>query len=386
MMNLSNRFSPRLSRIEVSKIRQFDQQISSIPDVIKLTLGEPDFPTPEHVKQAGIAAIEEDFSHYTGMRGLEELREAACIFQQQRYGLTYDPQTEVLTTVGATEAIASALLSVLEEGDKKNKIAVLSYEGAIGDGDIYDTFMEQLDDIYEDDSVKGVIMQVNSPGGAVYNSEQIANKIKEIQSEKKIPVFTVMKTMAASGGYYISAPTDKIYASNETLTGSIGVIMSSRSFQGLFEKYGIKEQNITTGKMKDAGSIGKDMTDEQKKYFQELINSSFDRFIKVVSQGRSMKEDEVKKLADGRVYDGAQAKNNGLVDKIGNLDNAIEDMKKDYKLDNPEVFEYEGSDYSLKKFFSKAQNILDKNSSSDLAILKELMEKDSPLPMYYYGK
>ncbi|WP_316481519.1 aminotransferase class I/II-fold pyridoxal phosphate-dependent enzyme, partial [Enterococcus faecium] len=118
MMNLSNRFSPRLSRIEVSKIRQFDQQISSIPDVIKLTLGEPDFPTPEHVKQAGIAAIEEDFSHYTGMRGLEELREAACIFQQQRYGLTYDPQTEVLTTVGATEAIASALLSVLEEGDK----------------------------------------------------------------------------------------------------------------------------------------------------------------------------------------------------------------------------------------------------------------------------
>ncbi|WP_049690360.1 signal peptide peptidase SppA [Anaerococcus jeddahensis] len=281
---------------------------------------------------------------------------------------------------------ATANKNVLEEGDKKNKIAVLSYEGAIGDGDVYDSFMEQLDDIYKDDSIKGVIMQVNSPGGAVYNSEQIANKIKEIQSEKKIPVFTVMKTMAASGGYYISAPTDKIYASNETLTGSIGVIMSSRSFQGLFEKYGIKEQNITTGKMKDAGSIGKDMTDEQKKYFQELINSSFDRFIKVVSQGRSMKEDEVKKLADGRVYDGAQAKNNGLVDKIGNLDNAIEDMKKDYKLDNPEVFEYEGSDYSLKKFFSKAQNILDKNSSSDLAILKELMEKDSPLPMYYYGK
>lgn len=281
---------------------------------------------------------------------------------------------------------ATANKNVLEEGDKKNKIAVLSYEGAIGDGDVYDSFMEQLDDIYEDDSIKGVIMQVNSPGGAVYNSEQIANKIKEIQSEKKIPVFTVMKTMAASGGYYISAPTDKIYASNETLTGSIGVIMSSRSFQGLFEKYGIKEQNITTGKMKDAGSLGKDMTDEQKKYFQELINSSFDRFIKVVSQGRSMKEDEVKKLADGRVYDGAQAKNNGLVDKIGNLDNAIEDMKKDYKLDNPEVFEYEGSDYPFTKFFSKAQNFVDKNSSSDLAILKELMEKDSPLPMYYYGK
>lgn len=281
---------------------------------------------------------------------------------------------------------ATANKNIVEDGDKKNKIALISYEGAIGDGEVYDSFMEQLDDIYKDDSVKGVIMQVNSPGGAVYNSEQIANKIKEIQTDKKIPVFTVMKTMAASGGYYISAPTDKIYASNETLTGSIGVIMSSRSFQGLFEKYGIKEQNITTGKMKDAGSLGKDMTDEQKKYFQDLINSSFDRFIKIVSQGRSMKEDEVKKLADGRVYDGVQAKNNGLVDKIGNLDDAIEDMKKDYKLNNPEVFEYEGSDYSLKKLFSKAQNLVEKNSSSDLSVLKELMEKESPLPMYYYGK
>ena len=281
---------------------------------------------------------------------------------------------------------ATANKNIVEDGDKKNKIALISYEGAIGDGEVYDSFMEQLDDIYKDDSVKGVIMQVNSPGGAVYNSEQIANKIKEIQTDKKIPVFTVMKTMAASGGYYISAPTDKIYASNETLTGSIGVIMSSRSFQGLFEKYGIKEQNITTGKMKDAGSIGKDMTDEQKKYFQDLINSSFDRFIKVVSQGRSMKEDEVRKLADGRVYDGAQAKNNGLVDKIGNLDDAIEDMKKDYKLNNPEVFEYEGSDYSLKKLFSKAKKLVEKNSSSDLSVLKELMEKESPLPMYYYGK
>ena len=281
---------------------------------------------------------------------------------------------------------ATANKKTLEKGDSKNKIAVLSYEGAIGDGQVYDDFMDQLDDVYNDDSVKGVIMQVNSPGGAVYNSEQIANKIKKIQKDKKIPVFTVMKTMAASGGYYISAPTDRIYASNETLTGSIGVIMSSTSFQGLFEKYGIKQQNITTGKMKDAGSAGKDMTDEQKKYFQDLINSSFDRFVKIVSQGRSMKEDEVRKLADGRVYDGAQAKNNGLVDKIGDLDLAIEDMKKDFKLNNPEVYQYDNDMASFSRFFSKAENLLNKNSSSDLSIIKELMEKDSPLPMYYYGK
>lgn len=281
---------------------------------------------------------------------------------------------------------STANKNIIEGSDTSKKIAVITYKGAIGDGPVYDAVMEQLKEVKEDDTVKGVILKVNSPGGAVYNSEQVANKIKEIQKDKKIPVFTVMETMAASGGYYISAPTDRIYASNETLTGSIGVIMSSMSFQGLFEKYGIKQQNITTGKMKDAGSSGKDMTDEQKKYFQDLINSSFDRFIKLVSQGRSMKEDDVRKLADGRVYDGAQALENGLVDKIGNFDTALADMKKEYKLDNPQVYEYSDEMAPFSKLLSKGQALIGKDSKSDLAILKDLMDKDSPVPMYYYGK
>ena len=275
---------------------------------------------------------------------------------------------------------------VIEGSNESEKIAVLSYEGAIGDGPVYESFMESLEDVRDDDSVKGVIMKVNSPGGAVYNSEQVHNKIKQIQDEKKIPFYTVMETMAASGGYYISAPTDRIYASNETLTGSIGVIMSSMSFEGLFEKYGIKQQNITTGKMKDAGSIGRDMDKDEKKYFEDLINSSFDRFVKVVSQGRSMKEDEVRKLADGRVYDGAQAKENGLVDKIGNFEIALKDMKEEYKLDDPQVYEYSSEMNSFAKLFSKAETLIDKNSQSDLAILKEFMEKDGPKPMYSYGR
>ena len=275
---------------------------------------------------------------------------------------------------------------VIEGSNESEKIAVLSYEGAIGDGQVYESFMEKLEDVRDDDSVKGVIMNVNSPGGAVYNSQQVHRKIKQIQEEKKIPVYTVMETMAASGGYYISAPTDRIYASNETLTGSIGVIMSSMSFEGLFEKYGIKQQNITTGKMKDAGSIGRDMGKDEKKYFEDLINSSFDRFVKVVSQGRSLKEDEVRKIADGRVYDGAQAKENGLVDKIGNFEDALSDMKEEYKLEDPQVYEYSSQMDSFTKLFSKAESLVNKNSQSDLAILKEFMEKDGPKPMYYYGR
>ncbi|HFR4060295.1 TPA: pyridoxal phosphate-dependent aminotransferase [Enterococcus faecium] len=214
MMNLSNRFNPRLSRIEVSKIRQFDQQISSIPDVIKLTLGEPDFPTPEHVKQAGIAAIEEDFSHYTGMRGLEELREAACMFKQQRYGLTYDPQTEVLTTVGATEAIASALLSVLEEGDKV-LIPAPAYSGyqplvelagaeliPINTSDTgFVCQPEQFERAFEQygSAIKAVILNYpNNPTGTTLSASQL-EAIAEVL--KKYPVFVISDEVYAELTY-----------------------------------------------------------------------------------------------------------------------------------------------------------------------------------------
>lgn len=213
-MNLSNQFNPRLSRIEVSKIRQFDQQISSIPDVIKLTLGEPDFPTPEHVKQAGIAAIEEDFSHYTGMRGLEELREAACMFQQQRYGLTYDPQTEVLTTVGATEAIASALLSVLEEGDKV-LIPAPAYSGyqplvelagaeliPINTSDTgFVCQPEQFERAFEQygSAIKAVILNYpNNPTGTTLSASQL-EAIAEVL--KKYPVFVISDEVYAELTY-----------------------------------------------------------------------------------------------------------------------------------------------------------------------------------------
>ncbi|MCO5434818.1 pyridoxal phosphate-dependent aminotransferase [Enterococcus faecium] len=214
MMNLSNRFNSRLSRIEVSKIRQFDQQISSIPDVIKLTLGEPDFPTPEHVKQAGIAAIEEDFSHYTEMRGLEELREAACMFQQQRYGLTYDPQTEVLTTVGATEAIASALLSVLEEGDKV-LIPAPAYSGyqplvelagaeliPINTSDTgFVCQPEQFERAFEQygSAIKAVILNYpNNPTGTTLSASQL-EAIAEVL--KKYPVFVISDEVYAELTY-----------------------------------------------------------------------------------------------------------------------------------------------------------------------------------------
>lgn len=117
-MDLTKKFNPNLDKIAVSLIRQFDQEVSSIPGIIKMTMGEPNFNTPEHVKQAAIAAIEDNQSHYTGMAGLLPLRQAASDFVSQRYGISYDPADEILVTVGVTEAISSTLLSILVPGDE----------------------------------------------------------------------------------------------------------------------------------------------------------------------------------------------------------------------------------------------------------------------------
>lgn len=117
-MDLAKRFNKNLDKIEVSLIRQFDQSISSIPGVLRLTLGEPDFTTPDHVKEAAKAAIDANESHYTGMSGLLVLRQAASQFVKEKYNLSYDPETEILVTIGATEALSATLTAILEEGDK----------------------------------------------------------------------------------------------------------------------------------------------------------------------------------------------------------------------------------------------------------------------------
>ena len=271
---------------------------------------------------------------------------------------------------------------VLRGTNNKEKIRVVNLNGVIQSDSNNEFVIDQLKACGEDPSTRGVILAVNSPGGSVYVSEQIAKEIKNLK-EKDIPVYSVMEEMAASGGYYVSAPTDRIYASNETLTGSIGVIMQMYSLEGLFDKYGIKEQNITSGKMKDAGSPGRDLSAEEKKYFQELIDSAYKRFVKIVSEGRNMSEDKVKKIADGRVYDGEQALKNGLVDKIGDLDMAIDDMVEENGLDDPVVISQSNFQKSFMSFFQKADDF--RKGSSDLAIIKEFMEKNTLSPMYLYG-
>lgn len=229
-MNMTNRFNPRLKTVEISKIRNFDQQISSIPGIIKLTLGEPDFSTPEHVKQAGITAIEENYSHYTGMRGLPELCEAACAFQKKRYGLDYDPQTEVLTTVGATEAIAASLLAVLEEGDKV-LIPAPAYPGYKPMVDLAGAELitldtsetgficqpEQLEAAFETygESIKVIILNYPSnPTGTLLSAEQM---IKLAEVIKQHPVFVISDEVYSELNYVSDHVSMATYLPEQTI-------------------------------------------------------------------------------------------------------------------------------------------------------------------------
>jgi len=171
-----------------------------------------------------------------------------------------------------------------------------------------------------DPDVKSVVMRVVSPGGSVVASDEIHQQMMAMSK----PIVVSMGEVAASGGYYVSAPASEIYANQSTLTGSIGVISQFLDLSALFEEYGIAATVIKSGTHKDGGSIFRPMTDEEEAIWQDIIDEVYEGFVLVVADGRDMSIDEVKTLADGRVYTGEQAKELGLVDELGNLPDVIE--------------------------------------------------------------
>lgn len=290
--------------------------------------------------------------------------------------------------------------NVLEPGDESKQIVKLTVDGTIqgggssgifaSEGYDHDNFMKQLKEIEEDDTIKGVFLEVNSPGGGVYESAEIAKELKKIQSERKIPLYVSMRSMAASGGYYISASADKIYATEETITGSIGVIMSGLNYSGLLEKLGVEDTTVKSGALKDMGSSTRPETAEDQAVLQAYIDSAYGRFVSVVSEGRDMPEAEVKKIADGRIYDGVQAKENGLVDELAFPDEALAAMRKDQKLEDAQLIEYSasGTGFASTWFGSKLaefQGIKASETNQILSVLENLGTAESPKAMYYYG-
>jgi len=199
-----------------------------------------------------------------------------------------------------------------------NRLALIRIEGPIIDA------KDAIDEIKEytgDKSIKAIVLRVDSPGGAVAPSQEIYEEVKKAVAKKKVVVS--MGSVAASGGYYISAPATKIIANPGTLTGSIGVIMEIPNIEKLMDKIGIRTEVIKSGRHKDIASAFRSMGKEEREILQGVMDNVHEQFIRAVSEGRKMKVEELRKIADGRIFTGEQAKTYGLVDELGTLEDAI---------------------------------------------------------------
>ncbi len=198
------------------------------------------------------------------------------------------------------------------------RVALVRIEGPIVSS------REAIDEIRQygkDSSVKAVVLRVDSPGGPVAPAQEIYEEVNKLREKK--PVVVSMGSVAASGGYYISAPATKIYANPGTITGSIGVIMEIPNLKELMDKVGIKTEVIKSGRHKDLASAFRGIGKEERKILQGVLDDVHDQFIRAVAEGRNLPYERVKEIADGRVFTGRQAKSAGLVDALGNIQDAI---------------------------------------------------------------
>lgn len=276
-------------------------------------------------------------------------------------------------------------------------IAVVPVEGTIqassGTNGLYaqatgydhDLLMKYVDKLIDSKNNKGIILRMDTPGGTVYEADELYLKLMEYKEKTGRPVWAYMESTCCSGGVYIASSADEQYANRNTTTGSIGVIISSYDLSGLYEKLGVKEANIVSAKNKDMGSMGKPMTAEQKAIYQAIVDEAYEQFVGIVAAGRSMSVDDVKTLADGRIYTASQALDNGLIDGI-----KTEEEFDDYVKEQSGVSKFyepkSGAGY-LSQIFGSVNNVKQKSESE---ILVELIDRiGSGVPMYYarpYGE
>ncbi len=200
-----------------------------------------------------------------------------------------------------------------------NQVAVLDLEGIIFDSS---DFVDQLKEYGGRSGVKAVVIHVNSPGGGVAASQEIYDAVRKFRTTTGKKVVASLSSVGASGAYYVACATDRVFADPGTITGSIGVIAEWYNYGDLLRWAKMEDIVIKSGPLKDAGSPTRPLTEAEKAYFQGLINNMFSQFVDAVAKGRRMDEVAVRKLADGRVYTGAEAKANGLIDELGTLQDA----------------------------------------------------------------
>ncbi|MBM3426915.1 MAG: signal peptide peptidase SppA, partial [Bacteroidetes bacterium] len=240
---------------------------------------------------------------------------------KEKLGLKEEDQ---ISTINATDL---GSLAKSKNVTSANRIAVILAEGEIVDGEVdgaisSEKFAKEIRKARKDENIKAIVLRVNSPGGSILASDVIWREMAEAKKAK--PVIVSMGEVAASGGYYISAPADTIVAQPNTITGSIGIFGILFNVQELVnDKLGVTTDVVSTGEFSDFGNMARPLTDVERTIIQSSVEDGYETFIKRVAEGRGMHPDSVRKVASGRVWTGTQAKARGLVDVLGGLDTAI---------------------------------------------------------------
>lgn len=197
--------------------------------------------------------------------------------------------------------------------------------------------MDHIDALMEDEGNQGIILYIDSPGGELYQSDELYLKLLQYKERTGRPIWAYTASEACSGGYYVAMASDKIYSNRNGILGSIGVIMTMEDYSGFMEKMGIQEIQIVSGPNKAMGSGTAPLTEEQRAIFQSMVDESYEQFVDVVADGRKMSEEEVKKVADGRIYSARQAQSIGLIDEISTFDEmkeAFEAMLREERMND----------------------------------------------------
>lgn len=283
------------------------------------------------------------------------------------------PQEEVLIDGGEDEIVVINIEGMIMDVEYSTDLWGSAYAPS---GQI----VEYIDYAIEQD-VSAIILNVDSPGGDVYASDVIYRKIREAQASG-IKVVTLMRGLAASGGYYVAAPSDKIVADELTITGSIGVYMQFQSLSGLYDKLGIETRIITNSKgdfKTGEGLFDDDPQGEEDQIYQELVNDAYNQFVKVISEGRGLTEKEINEFGDGRVMSGETALEFNLVDELGGFDKAVELAEKEAGIDNATVVTYKQYD-----FLSSLMGYVSSVANPKSQLLKGLDAKPGLKLMYLY--
>jgi len=218
---------------------------------------------------------------------------------------------------------------------RTDQIGVIPVQGVIIDSE---SFVRDLNKMASNKDIKAIILHINSPGGGTAASQEMYYAIKKIKENHEFPIVSVLSSLGASGGYYLALATDSIYAMPGTMTGSIGVIMDFPEWTEAMEKIGIRMNVVKSGEYKDTGAPYREFTEIDMAYYQDLVNDVYDQFITSVAESRHMDKSRVEKLSDGKVYSGRQALNLGLIDHIGTLQDAIDDLTRQLMLsEKPQI-------------------------------------------------